>query len=320
MKKRIMVTGGKGMLGYAMQQVTAQTPSATHQFAFVDIEDANLCDKQQTRALFERLRPNGVIHLAADVGGLYKNMAQGVEMMENNLLMNMHVMQCCKEYGIEKLVSCLSTCIFPEITLCPHLQLPIDESMIHMGPPHPSNEGYAYAKRMVDVQSRYYRKQYGCNFISLAPTNIFGPNDNYSREHSHVIPALIRKCHAAIRENTDFVVWGTGRPLRQFIYSLDLARLFVWAFFNYNEADPLILAPDESQEASIGTIAQHVADAFGYKRPLIFDTKYSDGQFRRTVTNKKLMRLNPSFQFTPVAEAIGASVQWYQTNVAKARN
>ena len=246
-------------------------------------------------------------------------MAQGVEMFENNLLMNMHVMQCCKEFGVEKLVSCLSTCVFPEPTLSAHIKLPIDESVMHLGPPHPSNEGYAYAKRMVDVQSRYYRKQYGCNFISLAPTNIFGPNDNYSPELSHVIPAMIRKCQTSMRDGSDFVIWGTGKPLRQFIFSEDLARLFVWAFFNYDEAGPLILAPDESQEVSIGEIAQYVADAFGFNKPLVFDSSYSDGQYKRTVTNKKLMGLNQSFKFTPLPQAIKESIEWFRENMAIAR-
>jgi len=317
--KTIMVTGGRGMLGHGMQQVVREEPRAGHEFRFVDIEEGDLTDKAATRALFSRVRPAGVIHLAADVGGLYKNVAQGVEMLENNLLMNMHVMQCCREFGVEKLVSCLSTCVFPEQTLCPHITLPIDETVVHMGPPHPSNEGYAHAKRLVDVQSRYYRKQYGCNFISLAPTNIFGPNDNYSPEHSHVIPALIRKCDEAMRDGADFVVWGSGRPLRQFIYSPDLARLFIWAYFNYDEADPLILAPEAEQEVSIATIAQHVADAFGYTKPIVFDTKYSDGQYKRTVTNRKLMSRNPSFRFTPLKEAIKASVEWFKANRQTAR-
>jgi len=317
--KKIMVTGGRGMLGHGLQQVVRDDPPAGCGFEFVDIEDGDLTDKGAARALFARVRPTGVIHLAADVGGLYKNVAQGVEMFENNLLMNMHVMQCCREFQVEKLVSCLSTCVFPEQTLCPHVALPIDETVVHMGPPHPSNEGYAYAKRMVDVQSRHYRKQYGCNFISLAPTNIFGPHDNYSPEHSHVIPSLIRKCDAAVRDGTDFVVWGSGRPLRQFVYSPDLARLFVWAYFHYDEADPLILAPGPEQEVSIARIAQHVADAFGYARPIVFDTSYSDGQHRRTVTNAKLMSRHPDFRFTPLADAIRESVEWFKANREAAR-
>lgn len=317
--KSIMVTGGNGLLGYGLRQVTQLEPIEDYKFVFVDIEDADLRDKEQTRALFARVKPSGVIHLAADVGGLYKNMTQGVEMFENNLLINLHVMQCCKEFKVEKLVSCLSTCAFPEPSLSAHIKLPINESVIHMGPPHPSNEAYAYAKRMVDVQSRYYRKQYGCNFISLAPTNIFGPNDNYAPELSHVIPAMIRKCRASISDGSDFIIRGTGKPLRQFIFSLDLARLFVWAYFNYEEAEPLILAPDESHELSIGEIAQNVADAFGCDKPLVFDSSYSDGQYKRTVTNQKLMSLNPSFKFTPLPQAIKYSVEWFKDNMATAR-
>jgi len=317
--KTIMVTGGNGLLGYGMRQVTQLESRDGYKFVFVDIDDADLCDKEQTRALFLHVKPSGVIHLAADVGGLYKNMTQGVEMFENNLLMNLHVMQCCKEFKVEKLVSCLSTCAFPEPSLSTDIKLPIDETVLHSGPPHNSNEDYAYAKRMADVQSRYYRKQYGCNFITLAPTNIFGPNDNYITELSHVIPAMIRRCEAAISDGSDFVVLGTGKPLRQFIFSLDLARLFVWAYFNYDEAEPLILAPDESQEMSIGEIAQNVADAFEYNKPLVFDSRYSDGQYKRTVTNQKLMSLNPSFKFTPLQQGIKESVEWFKANMATAR-
>ncbi len=317
--KSILVTGGNGLLGYAMQQITEIESKEGYQFIFVDIKDANLCDFEQTRNLFSRIKPSGVIHLAAEVGGLYKNMAHGVEMFEHNLLMNMHVMQCCKEFGVEKLISCLSTCAFPEPTLSSQVSLPIDETMIHMGPPHPSNEGYAYAKRMVDVQSRYYRKQYGCNFITLAPTNIFGPNDNYVYHQSHVIPSLIRKCHDAIVSGQDFVVWGSGKPLRQFIYSLDLARLFIWAYFNYDEESTLILAPDENAELSIGEVAQHIAEAFNLNKSLVFDLSYSDGQFRRTVSNRKLTALNPSFEFMPISKAIESSVYWFRENLKSAR-
>lgn len=317
--KTIMVTGGRGMLGNAIQHVLREEPILGYSFVFVDIEDGDLTDKEAVQSLFKKVNPQGVIHLAADVGGLYKNVAQGVEMLENNLLMNMNIMRCSLKFGVEKLISCLSTCVFPEQTLCPHIYLPINEQIIHMGPPHPSNEGYAHAKRLVDVQSRYYRKQYGCKFISLAPTNIFGPHDNYSLENSHVIPALIRKCDSAMQDNTHFIVRGSGKPLRQFIFSNDLARLFIWAYFNYDEADPLILAPGVDQEVSIATIAQHVADASGYTKPIVFDASYSDGQYKRTVTNAKLMSLNPSFRFTPLSDAIKKSVDWFVANRSSAR-
>jgi GDP-L-fucose synthase len=315
---KILVTGGSGLLGSALKAVAAQHTGG-HELQFVDIEDGDLRERKQTEDLFRRYQPEGVIHLAADVGGLYKNVEQGVEMLHNNILMNMHVMQCCLEFRVSKLVSCLSTCVFPEASLSQHIQLPINEGMIHQGPPHPSNEGYAYAKRLVEVQSRCFRQQYGCNFISLAPTNIFGPHDNYSLANSHVIPALIRKCHAAMIENSDFVVRGSGRPLRQFIFSLDLARLFLWAYDSYSEPDCLILAPGPEHEVSVGEVATAIARIFGYDKPIVYDTSYSDGQHKRTVSAEKLRSLNPTFEFTPLYQALTISIEWYTSNFATAR-
>lgn len=124
-----------------------------------------------------------MIHLAARVGGLFANLKHKVEFWRDNVFMNDNVLSCCKDLKVQKLVSCLSTCIFPDKTT-----FPIDETMVHDGPPHPSNEGYAYAKRMIDVQNRCYHEQYGCNFTSIVPTNVFGPHDNFSIEDGHVLP------------------------------------------------------------------------------------------------------------------------------------
>ena len=129
---------------------------------------------------------------------------------------------------VKRLVSCLSTCIFPDKTT-----YPIDETMVHNGPPHSSNEGYAYAKRMIDVMNRCYASEYGCCFTSIIPTNIYGPHDNFSIEDGHVIPGLIHKCYLAKRDGTPFTIWGSGAPLRQFICSSDLAALTVWVLRNY---------------------------------------------------------------------------------------
>ena len=131
-----------------------------------------------------------MIHLAANVGGLYLNMKYPVELYRDNILINNNVMELCKEFNVEKLISCLSTCIFPDKTT-----YPIDESMIHYGPPHPSNEGYAYTKRMIDVMNRSYNKEYGCKFTSIIPTNIYGHNDNFNLENGHVISSLIHKAY-----------------------------------------------------------------------------------------------------------------------------
>jgi GDP-L-fucose synthase len=234
-----------------------------------------------------------VIHLAAQVGGLFANMVRKraaqsnickhfhhsstsatsvaltiahfmveqkykVEFWRNNIAMNDNIFQECHKrgtlarasaisyvlrvasfvvLGVKKLVSCLSTCIFPDKTT-----FPIDETMIHDGPPHFSNEGYAYAKRMVDVQNRMYKSQHGCNFTAVIPTNIFGKHDNFHLDDSHVIPGLLHRGYLCKQKGEDFMIWGTGKPLRQFIFSTDLARLMIWTLREYEEADPIILS------------------------------------------------------------------------------
>ena len=149
-------------------------------------------DRESSRAVFEKYKPAYVIHLAAKVGGLFNNMAHKVEFYNDNIIMNMNVMELCREFKVKKLISCLSTCIFPDKTT-----YPIDETMIHTGPPHYSNEGYAYAKRMIEVMDRLYAEEYGCHFTAIVPTNIYGPYDNYEIEGGHVVPGLIHKFYKA---------------------------------------------------------------------------------------------------------------------------
>lgn len=166
----------------------------------------------------------------------------------------------CHKRGVKKLVSCLSTCIFPDKTT-----YPIDETMLHNGPPHPSNEGYAYAKRMVDVLTRMYNMNSGVNYTSVIVTNVFGKFDNFHLEDSHVAPGLIHKAYLAKQRGTPFTVLGSGKPLRQFIYNKDLGKLLLWSLQEYNEAEPLILCVDEDEEVSIGDLALAIANAMDLK-------------------------------------------------------
>ena len=159
----VMVTGGSGLVGKGIQAALAREPSSGERWIFLTSRDGDLRDREATRALYEKHRPTHVIHLAARVGGLFSNMKHKVEFWRENVAINDNVMHCAKEYGVAKLVSCLSTCIFPDKT-----SYPIDETMIHNGPPHTSNEGYAYAKRMIDVLNRCYNEQYGCQVAALS--------------------------------------------------------------------------------------------------------------------------------------------------------
>lgn len=191
--------------------------------------------------------------------------------------------------------------------------------MVHNGPPHTSNEGYAYAKRMIDVMNRCYNEEYGCNFTSIIPTNIYGPHDNFSIEDGHVIPGLIHKCYLAKKNNTDLTIWGSGRPLRQFIFSLDLARLTVWVLRQYHSPEPIILSVGEEDEVSIADVAHHVAKAMNFQGKIVFDTSKSDGQFKKTAANGKLRSLYPEFQFTSIEDGLKQSCEWFEAHYEEAR-
>lgn len=208
----------------------------------------------------------------------------------------------------------MSTCIFPDKTA-----YPINETMVHDGPPHSSNEGYAYSKRMIDVLNRCYSNQYGSQFTSVIPTNIYGPHDNFNIQDGHVIPGLIHKMKMAMDGGPDFKIWGSGTPLRQFIYSEDLAKLFVWALYNYDDPSPIIFSTDESSEISIADVARSIAKAAKYPKELEFDTTKSDGQFKKTADNSKLKALLPDFQFTPFEQGIQTTVDWFWENYEVAR-
>jgi GDP-L-fucose synthase len=248
------------------------------------------------------------------VGGLFANMREKVEFFRENILINDNIMECCRIYKVQKLVSFLSTCIFPDKTT-----YPIDETMLHDGPPHSSNEGYAYAKRLIDTMSRAYAEEYNCNFTSIIPTNIYGPADNFSIESGHVIPGLIHKCVLAKRNGTDFTIWGSGTPLRQFIYSRDLAELTVWVLREYHDPTPITLSVDEKEEVSIKDVALAVAKACKFEGEVVFDTSKADGQFKKTASNKKLRGLRPDYKFTGIEEGIQKAVDWFEANYDTAR-
>lgn len=208
----------------------------------------------------------------------------------------------------------LSTCIFPDKT-----SYPIDETMLHDGPPHPSNEGYAYAKRLIDTMNRAYAVEYGCNFTAIIPTNVYGPHDNYSIEDGHVIPGLIHKCYLAKRDGTSFTIWGSGSPLRQFIYSADLAELTVWVMREYHSPDPITLSVDECDEVSIRDVAMSVAKAMEFTGDIVFDATRADGQHKKTASNKKLRGLRHDYTFTNMDEGVQKAVDWFIANYDSAR-
>ncbi|CAG5103091.1 Similar to Gmer: Probable GDP-L-fucose synthase (Drosophila melanogaster) [Cotesia congregata] len=318
-KKIILVTGGTGLIGKAIENIVNEDKKDNEEWIFVGSKEADLCDKKSTEQLFEKYKPTHVIHLAAMVGGLFHNMAHNLDFLRNNLHINDNVLQTAHENNVIKVVSCLSTCIFPDKTT-----YPIDETMIHNGPPHPSNYGYSYAKRLLDVANHAYLEQNNRLYTSIIPCNVFGPHDNFNPHSSHVIPGLMRKLYDLIKDgNTEdkiFTVLGSGKPLRQFIYSLDLAKLILWVLREYNSVEPIILSVDEKDEVSISKVAETLAKAFDFKGKIVYDTTAADGQYKKTASNSKLRNYLPAMQFTPFENAIKETVNWYRSNYNIARN
>jgi GDP-L-fucose synthase len=245
-----------------------------------------------------------VIHCAAKVGGVKANTDYVADFFDENVKMNMNVLDACKRAKV-KLVSVLSTCIYPDSL---YVQYPLTEDQLHLGPPHQSNFGYAYAKRMLEVQTRAYRRQHGCNFISVIPNNLYGPNDNYDLENGHVIPALIRKFYEAHHNGADSVtIWGTGKPIREFTFARDAARIILWLSDNYNEEEPVNIGNPE--QISIKELTQIISDEIGFKGKIVFDSSKPEGQYRKPSSNEKLRDLGWTGEYTPLKEGLKETIK-----------
>jgi len=307
-KPKILVTGGSGLVGNGIKTISHEW-SDIYEFIFISSKNYNLLNMSETIAMFEKYHPEYIIHLAGHVGGLYRNMNHKVEMLEKNLMINYNVIKCSHDFKVKKLIACLSTCIFPDV-----VTYPIDETMLHHGPPHFSNDAYAYAKRMIEIHCRAYRESYGDQFICITPTNVYGPHDNFDLENGHVLPSLIHKCYLAKQKNEDFIIRGSGKPLRQFIFSEDLAKLIMIILENHHE-DNVILSVPETDEKSIEFIGREIAKNFDYEHRVAFDTNYSDGQFKKTVSIAKLLNLlkdsESDFEFTSLEKGIQKTIQWF---------
>ena len=304
--RKFLVTGASGLLGSEILQECTDSIGLTS-------KDCNLTDRINLR-----LHPNGrfdtVIHCAARVGGVKANTDFVADFFDDNVQMNMNVLQACKNDGL-KLVSVLSTCIYPNTA---YVKYPLTEDQLHLGPPHPSNFGYAYAKRMLEVQSRAYRQQHGCNFITVIPNNLYGINDNYELNSGHVIPALIRKFHEAKIFGHDHVdVWGSGKPLREFTFARDTAKIILWLAENYDGAEPVNIGNPE--QISIMALAHMIAEEVGYEGGVNFDRSKPDGQYQKPSSNEKLLSLGWKGEYMPLRVGLRETIKSFQDRYPRVR-
>lgn len=299
---KIIVTGSDGLVGSAFRKIEHEYPQ--YKFVFHSRKDSDLFNFNETMSKIISYEADCVIHLAGYVGGLYKNIKHKVSMLQENLIINYNMINISHLNNL-KFIGCLSTCIFPDNT-----SYPITEDMLFKGPPHDSNYGYAYAKRMMEIQCRTYRDQFNSDFRCFIPTNLYGPNDNFCLEDGHVIPSLIHKCFVAKRDNKDFVVLGSGNPLRQFMYAEDFANIILQRMNDENR-NPVIVAPKE--EVTIKKVAWLIAKSFGYEERMVFDTSKEDGQFKKTALSKI------NYNFKNIEDGIKETVEWFIDNYYLAR-
>ncbi len=280
---KIYVAGHKGFVGSAV--VRSLKRHGYKSIVIRDRADLNLSDKMAVRAFFESERPRSVILAAAKVGGIGANNRLRVEFLLENLEIQNHIISAAADFGVEKLVFLGSSCIYPK-----QARYPITEDQLLSGPFEPTNEPYALAKVAGIKLCEAYFEEYGKRFISLMPTNVFGPNERFDSENSHVIPSMMCKVFKAMQEKATCVTfWGTGKPLRELIHSDDLADGVVVALENWEKNE--IVNIGSGQEYTIADIAHRVCKACGYQGDIRWDSSRPDGVFRKVMDSTKIRSL-----------------------------
>ena len=285
--KRITVTGGAGFLG---KHLVAKLKERGCKHIFVPlIEKYDLVKMPAVKRLYKDAKPDIVIHLAAKVGGIGANRENPGKFFYDNLMMGVQMMEIGRQSGIEKFVALGTICAYPKFT-----PVPFKEENLWNGYPEETNAPYGLAKKMLLVQSQAYRQQYGFNSIFLLPVNLYGPGDNFDPASSHVIPALIKKCIDAQRglspQGTvpELVVWGTGKPTREFLYVEDAAEAIILATEKYNKSEPVNIGA--GFEISIKDLVNLIVKLTGFKGKIIWDKTKPDGQPRRRLDTSMAWR------------------------------
>jgi GDP-L-fucose synthase len=306
--KRVIVTGGAGFLGsFVVEKLKAR---GCADIVAPRSKDYDLVQMEAVKRLYRDARPDLVIHLAAVVGGIGANRANPGKFFYENLMMGVQMMEIGRQAGIEKFVSTATICSYPKFS-----PIPFKEDDLWNGYPEETNAPYGLAKKMLLVQSQAYREQYGFNSIVLFPVNLYGPRDNFDLETSHVIPALIRKCLEAKQQNEpSVVIWGTGKPTREFLYVQDAADGILLAAERYNSSDPVNLGA--GSEISIKDLVELIEKLTGFQGKIVWDASMPDGQPRRKLDTSKAKKLFGFESRTPFEEGLRKTIEWYRTQQA----
>tara|TARA_R110000824_G_scaffold15344_2_gene64645 strand:+ start:1093 stop:1998 length:906 start_codon:yes stop_codon:yes gene_type:complete len=297
--ENVLVTGGTGFVGTALQEYMPD-------WTYLSSRDCDLTDWRQCYELFNDTRPDAVIHLAAKVGGIRESSLHQGEFYYLNSMINLNVVEQAYKAAVPRLLASLSTCCFPDVSET----YPMTEEDIMVGLPTKTNFGYGYSKRSLFVQINCYREQYGVNYTTFSPCNLYGPQNDFDLDTSHFVSAMVRK-FAEAKDGDTLQFWGSGDPLRQQLYVEDLSKIMVELLEKHDSDQPIIVAPNEN--LSIRQMIETCMQVVGKDVSIAFDSRLS-GQHRKDGSNARLMQLIGNFDFTPFKEGVRKTYDWYTEN------
>jgi len=299
--KKIWIAGETGMVGRA---VTARLKQENVEIISAPHSKLDLTNQAQTYEWLENNKPDVIIMAAAKVGGIGANQNDQAGFLFENLAMAQNVIHGAYKAGVQKLINLGSSCIYPK-----EAEQPITEESLLSGALEPTNEGYALAKIAGLKLSQYYNTQYGCDFISAMPTNLYGSYDHFDSEKSHVIPALMLKIHQVKeREEKSVILWGTGKPLREFLHVDDLANALICLLKNYSNPAPINIG--SGVEVKIKELANMISNIIGYEGEIIFDDQYPDGTMRKFLESSKINHLGWKAEID-LEQGLKETYQWF---------
>ena len=299
---RIFVAGHRGLVGSAL--VRRLEAAGRHDLLLRTRQQLDLTDSAAVDAFFERERPDQVYLAAARVGGILANKTYPADFLRENLAIEINVIEAAYRYGVQKLLFLGSSCVYPK-----HAPQPIREEYLLSGPLEPTNRAYAIAKIAGLELCRSFHEQYGSHFISVMPTNLYGPNDDFDLDSSHVLPALIRKFHEAkLAGSTEVVVWGSGTPKREFLHVDDLADACVFLMDRFDDAEPINIGTGE--DISIADLSKLIAEVVGFEGDVVYDRTKPDGTPRKLLDVSRLHALGWTHRIG-LREGIELTYKWY---------